>query len=175
MSLLSNPVPRTDRKKSSNECSPTDSHIYDPGADDGIVLAQSGHREGVGCNFRARLVEKLANVRFSNRPFEVKHFQTIHHCSVDVAHGLALLFGIGTKALPLWDSRTRRNNLWVGFAVTPTAGPSGQPPTTIERWHPTYMPRPNYAWRFRVGGRDRAIDRSPIDFRSPEPPSALWR
>src|ERR1035437_1255623 len=62
---------------------------------------------------------------FSNRPFEVKHFQTIHHCSVDVAHGLALLFGIGTKALPLWDSRTRRNNLWVGLAVTPTAGPSG--------------------------------------------------
>src|SRR5450759_1967712 len=73
----------------------------------------------------------LADVRFSNRPFEVKHFQTIHHCSVDVAHGLALLFGIGTKALPLWDSRTRRNNLWVGLwvgvAVTPTAGPSGQP------------------------------------------------
>src|ERR1035437_6302877 len=61
----------------------------------------------------------LRNV-FSNRPFEVKHFQTIHHCSVDVAHGLALLFGIGTKALPLWDSRTRRNNLWVGLAVTPT-------------------------------------------------------
>src|ERR1035437_928908 len=64
----------------------------------------------------------IADVRFSNRPFEVKHFQTIHHCSVDVAHGLALLFGIGTKALPLWDSRTRRNNLWVGLAVTPTAG-----------------------------------------------------
>jgi hypothetical protein len=39
------------------------------------------------------------NVRFSNRPFGVKHFQTIHHCSVDVSHGLALLFGIGTKAL----------------------------------------------------------------------------
>src|ERR1017187_9777033 len=67
----------------------------------------------------------LANVRFSNRPFEVKHFQTIHHCSVDVAHGLALLFGIGTKAFPLWDSRTRRNNLWVGLAVRVTAGPSG--------------------------------------------------
>ena len=65
------------------------------------------------------------NVRFSNRPFGVKHFQTIHHCSVDVAHGLALLFGIGTKALPLWDSRTRRNNLWVGLAVRVTAGPSG--------------------------------------------------
>src|ERR1035437_3775355 len=73
--------------------------------------------------------EQHADVRFSNRPFEVKHFQTIHHCSVDVAHGLALLFGIGTNALPLWDSRTRRNNLWVGLwvglAVTPTAGPSG--------------------------------------------------
>jgi len=39
------------------------------------------------------------DVRFSNRPFGVKHFQTIHHCSIDVAHGLALLFGIGTKAL----------------------------------------------------------------------------
>ena len=40
------------------------------------------------------------NVRFSNRPVGVKHFQTIHRCGVDVAHGLALLFGIGTKALP---------------------------------------------------------------------------
>ena len=43
--------------------------------------------------------------RFSNRPFGVKRFQTIHHYSVDVAHGLVLLFGIGTKALPAWDSR----------------------------------------------------------------------
>src|SRR5450631_2804264 len=49
---------------------------------------------------------------FSNRPFEVKHFQTIHHCNVDVAHGLALLFGIGTRALPSWDPRTGRNNLY---------------------------------------------------------------
>src|ERR1019366_2662033 len=62
---------------------------------------------------------------FSNRPFGVKHFQTIHHCSVDVAHGLVLLFGIGTKALPLWDSRTRRNNLLRGLAVRLTIGPSG--------------------------------------------------
>jgi hypothetical protein len=37
--------------------------------------------------------------RFSNRPFEVKHYQTIRHCNVDVAHGLALLFGIGTRPL----------------------------------------------------------------------------
>ena len=56
-------------------------------------------------------------VRFFNRPFRVKRFQTIHHCSVDVTRGLVLLFGIGTKALPSWDSRTRRNNLWGGLAV----------------------------------------------------------
>ena len=48
--------------------------------------------------------------RFSNRPFEVKHFQTIHHCSVDVAHGLVLLFGIRARALPAWDPRSRRND-----------------------------------------------------------------
>ena len=30
------------------------------------------------------------HVRFSNRPFGVKHFQTIRRCSVDVAHRLAL-------------------------------------------------------------------------------------
>jgi hypothetical protein len=64
--------------------------------------------------------------RFSNRPFGVKHFQTIHHCSVDVAHGLVLLFGIGTKALPLWDPRTRRNNLSGGLTVRRTAGSSDQ-------------------------------------------------
>jgi hypothetical protein len=55
------------------------------------------------------------DVRFSNRPVGVKHFQTIHHCSVNVAHGLLLLFGIGTKAVPSWDSRTRWNNLLVGL------------------------------------------------------------
>ena len=38
-------------------------------------------------------------VSFSNRPLEVKHFQTIRRCSVDVAHGLVLLFGIGTRPL----------------------------------------------------------------------------
>jgi len=58
------------------------------------------------------------HVCFSNRPFGVKRFQTIHHHSVDVAHGLVLLFGIGTKALPVWDSKTRRNNLSGGLAVS---------------------------------------------------------
>jgi len=66
-----------------------------------------------------------ANVGFSNRPFAVKRFQTIHHhCSIDVAHGLVLLFGISTKAVPSWDSRTRWNNLSVGVAVRRTAGPA---------------------------------------------------
>src|SRR6516225_12470126 len=60
---------------------------------------------------------KPAYVRFSNRPFGVKHFQTIHLCGVDVARGLALLFGIGTKALPSWDSKMRWNNLSGGLAV----------------------------------------------------------
>ena len=39
----------------------------------------------------------FTNVRFSNRPFGVKRFQTIHRDGVDVAHGLVLLFGIGTR------------------------------------------------------------------------------
>src|SRR5271156_7165731 len=41
---------------------------------------------------------------------------------VDVACGLALLFGIGTGALPSWGSKTRWNNLLVGLAVRLTAG-----------------------------------------------------
>src|SRR5438128_3384067 len=48
---------------------------------------------------------EVVDVRFSNRPFRVKRFQTIHDYSVDVAHGLVLLFGIGTKALSSWGSR----------------------------------------------------------------------
>ena len=63
----------------------------------------------------ATLIPAFDHVRFSNRPVGVKRFQTIHRCSVDVAHGLMLLFGIGTKALPLWDSKTGRNNLWAAL------------------------------------------------------------
>ncbi len=81
------------------------------------------------------------NVRFSNRPFGVKHFQTIHRCSVDVAHGLALLFGIGTRALPSWDPRTRWNNLLRGLSVRLTIGPSGHAnsphPSSREGHHST--------------------------------------
>jgi hypothetical protein len=57
------------------------------------------------------------NVCFSNRPVGVKRFQTTHHDSVDVTHGLVLLFGIGAKALPSWDSRTKWNNLFRGLTV----------------------------------------------------------
>ena len=63
-----------------------------------------------------------ADVGFSNRPFRVKRFQTIHHLGVNVARGLVLLFGIGTKALPSWDSKTRWNNLLGGLAVSLTGG-----------------------------------------------------
>ena len=80
--------------------------------------------------------------RFSNRPVGVKRFQTIHHhCNVDVARGLVLLFGIGTRALPSWDSRTRWNNLMGGLAVRQMAGPSDQTnsphPSSREGHHST--------------------------------------
>ena len=53
---------------------------------------------------------------FSNRPVGVKRLQAIHYCSVDVARRLVLLSGIGTKALPSWDSKTRWNDLLGGLA-----------------------------------------------------------
>src|SRR5207245_4457455 len=80
-------------------------------------------------------------VRFSNRPSRVNHFQAIHHFSVDVAHGLALLFGLGTRALPSWDSKTRWNNLLRDLAVNVTAGSSGHTnsphPSSREGHHST--------------------------------------
>ena len=48
-------------------------------------------------------------------------FRLSNQYSVGVARGLVLLYGIGTRALPSWDSRTRRINLWVGLAVRGTA------------------------------------------------------
>src|ERR1700740_1197844 len=88
----------------------------------------------------ARQKFERPNVRFSNRPFEVKRFQTIRHCSVDVARGLLLLFGIGTKALPAWDSRTGWNNVIGGLAVSRAAGPSGHtnsPHPSSREGHPS--------------------------------------
>ena len=63
-------------------------------------------------------------VRFSNRPSGSSTFRPSTNSSVDVAHGLALLFGLGTKALPSWDSKTRWNNLNSDLAVNVTAGSS---------------------------------------------------
>ena len=51
-------------------------------------------------------------------------FRLSTNSSVDVAHGLALLFGLGTRALPSWDSKTRWNNLKGDLAVDVTAGSS---------------------------------------------------
>src|SRR5215510_16366361 len=87
-------------------------------------------------------ITRLApDVRFSNRPFGVKRFQTTHHHSVDVAHGLVLVFGVGTKALPSWDSKTRWNNLSGGLAVKLTVSPSGHAnsphPSSREGHHST--------------------------------------
>jgi hypothetical protein len=82
-----------------------------------------------------------AYVRFSNRPAGSSVFQAIHQLQCDVAHGLALLFGLGAKALPSWDSKTRWNNLLGGLAVSMTAGPSGQTisphPSSREGHHST--------------------------------------
>ena len=64
------------------------------------------------------------NVRFSNRPVGVKRFQTVHDHSVDVTHGLVLLFGIGTWALPSWDSERGGTIYLGGLAVRRTAGPA---------------------------------------------------
>ena len=90
---------------------------------------------------KADMCGAQADVRFSNRPVWVKRFQAIHRHIVDVARGLALLFGIGTRALPLWDSRTRRNNLSDGLAARVTVGPSGHAnsphPSSREGHHST--------------------------------------
>ena len=85
--------------------------------------------------------KRCCDVRFSYRPFGVKRFQTIHQFSVDAARGLVLLFGIGSKALPSWELKTRWNNLWGGLAVRRTVGPSGHPisphPSCREGHHST--------------------------------------
>src|SRR5262245_45402140 len=92
-------------------------------------------------------------------------FRVSTHSSVDVAHGLALLFGLGTKALPSWDSKTRRNNLWRDLAVEVTAGSSGHTnsphPSSREGHHSTV------GWSSKAGYIDarphiRQLDESPL-------------
>src|SRR5262249_47544886 len=71
-------------------------------------------------------------VCFSNRPTEVKRFQTIRRHGLDVARGLALLFGIGTTALPSWASKTRGSIQW---AALPFAGRQVQADTRSHHIH----------------------------------------
>src|SRR5262249_61956575 len=56
------------------------------------------------------------NVRFSNRPVGVKRFRLSTTAAVDVTGGLALLYGMGTSALPSWDPRMGWSNLMGGLA-----------------------------------------------------------
>ena len=95
----------------------------------------------VGCGSIASISTHPGHFRFSNRPVEVKRFQALHCCGVDVTRGLALLSGIGTKALPSWDPRTRRNNLYRGLARSWLADPSGHAnsphPSSREGHHST--------------------------------------
>src|SRR5205823_10453575 len=81
------------------------------------VLAHSPSLNQTRWHLNSDYSDRLLAVRFSNRPFGVKRFQTIHYHSVDVARGLVLLFGIGTTALPAWNSKTRWNNLKSGLAI----------------------------------------------------------
>jgi hypothetical protein len=82
----------------------------------------------------------MVNVRFSNRPVGVKHFQTIRRSSVAVAHGVALQ-SAPRPFHPPWDTRMRWNNLYRGLAVKRTAGPSGHAnsphPSSREGHHST--------------------------------------
>src|SRR6478672_4273184 len=58
---------------------------------------------------------------FSNRPFGVKHFQTSTTATVSTSlAGSCFSSESAPRALPSWDSKTRRNNLLVGLAVSRT-------------------------------------------------------
>jgi hypothetical protein len=71
---------------------------------------------------RAGLMKKFtsqqnwtADVHFSNRPVGASAFRLFHDYGADVAHGLVLLLGLGTRALPSWDSKMSWNNLYRGL------------------------------------------------------------
>ena len=60
------------------------------------MLFAAAHMAAIGTKRTCQASAAMS--AFSNRPFGVKRFQTIHQHSVDVAHGLVLLFGLGAKA-----------------------------------------------------------------------------
>jgi hypothetical protein len=61
-------------------------------------MPSAGNSAAIAHSLRAMVLAAPGRL-FSNRPFGVKRFQTIRTLGVDVARGLVLLFGIGTKAL----------------------------------------------------------------------------
>ena len=95
----------------------------------------------LGHSPKAVMDQGAIDVGFSNRPIGVKRYQTIHRTVLMSSRGLVLLSGIGTKALPSWDPRTRWNDLSGGLAVRVTAGPSGHAnsphPSSREGHHST--------------------------------------
>src|SRR5258707_8455759 len=50
-----------------------------------------------GAGGKTRHAARKPHVRFSNRPFGVKRFQTIHHCGVDVAQVNLATVGLSAK------------------------------------------------------------------------------
>src|SRR3974377_844770 len=80
-----------------------------------MVAAQIHSNSG---QFAALHMSRSLIVRFGSSAFKLSTTSV-----VGVAHGLALLFGIGTEALPLWDPRMRRTNLRGGLTE---AEPGGQ-------------------------------------------------
>ena len=65
--------------------------------------------------------------RFSNRPVRVKHLHTVqHHLRSRCLSRARASLRNRHKALPLWSSMTRWNNLSGGLTVRRMAGPSDQ-------------------------------------------------
>ena len=94
----------------------------------------------VGHSRPGRASSRSGHVRFSNRPFGVKHFQTIRRAVSMSLTGSCFSSESAPRALPSWDSRTRWNNLCRGLTVR-MAGPSGHAnsphPSSREGHHST--------------------------------------
>ena len=93
-------------------------------------MAQSRHSRHCN-NLSASLIGRLGSSAFRLSTTTVSMSLTGSCFSSESAPG----------ALPSWDSKTRRNNLWDGLTVRRTAGPSGQTnsphPSSREGHHST--------------------------------------